>query len=125
MHCNNDKSIVKRISGIYINQSLYELNESIQAMIPCSLYNLQITHMEMIKGIQGHGYYDELVIPIIENTAHERELTESLAEAVRNFAPLVHVASYTSDLHMSFWLSFLYTPGRVQLSGNCMKHTFH
>lgn len=39
--------------------------------------------MEMIKGIQGHGYYDELVVPIIENTAHERELTESLAEAVR------------------------------------------
>lgn len=38
--------------------------------------------MEMIKGIQGHGYYDELVVPIIENTAYERELTESLAEAV-------------------------------------------
>lgn len=41
--------------------------------------------MEMIKGIQGHGYYDELVIPIIENTAHERELTDSLAEAVCSF----------------------------------------
>jgi len=38
--------------------------------------------MEMIKGIQGHGYYDELVIPIIENTAHEYQLTESLAKAV-------------------------------------------
>lgn len=46
---------------------------------PCIL---QITHMEMIKGIQGHGYHDELVVPIIENDAHERELTESLAEAV-------------------------------------------
>lgn len=45
-------------------------------------YYVQITHMEMIKGIQGHGYYDELVVPIIENTAHERELTDSLAEAV-------------------------------------------
>ncbi|CAL9187256.1 unnamed protein product [Musa hybrid cultivar] len=42
----------------------------------------RITHMEMIKGIQGHGYYDELVIPIIENTAHERELTESLSQAM-------------------------------------------
>lgn len=49
---------------------------------------LQITHMEMIKGIQGHGYYDELVVPIIENTAHERELTETLAEAVR-FLPFL------------------------------------
>lgn len=44
--------------------------------------HFQITHMEMIKGIQGHGYYDELVVPIIENTAHEYQLTESLAEAV-------------------------------------------
>lgn len=41
----------------------------------------------MIKGIQGHGYYDELVIPIIENTAHERELTESLSQAV--YLPLM------------------------------------
>lgn len=38
--------------------------------------------MEMIKGIQGHGYYDELVVPIIENTAYENELTESLTKAV-------------------------------------------
>ncbi|CAI9784220.1 unnamed protein product [Fraxinus pennsylvanica] len=45
----------------------------------------RITHMEMIKGIQGHGYYDELVIPIIENTAHERELTESLTEAIKAY----------------------------------------
>ena len=43
---------------------------------------LQITHMEMIKGIKGHGYHDELVVPIIENTAHEAELVESLTEAV-------------------------------------------
>ncbi|KAL6975413.1 hypothetical protein U1Q18_024208 [Sarracenia purpurea var. burkii] len=45
----------------------------------------RVTHMEMIKGIQGHGYYDELVVPIIENTAHERELTESLAEAIEAY----------------------------------------
>ncbi|XP_017971558.1 PREDICTED: probable bifunctional methylthioribulose-1-phosphate dehydratase/enolase-phosphatase E1 2 isoform X4 [Theobroma cacao] len=45
----------------------------------------RITHMEMIKGIQGHGYHDELVVPIIENTAHEGELTESLTEAMRAY----------------------------------------
>ncbi|XP_062169471.1 probable bifunctional methylthioribulose-1-phosphate dehydratase/enolase-phosphatase E1 1 [Alnus glutinosa] len=45
----------------------------------------RITHMEMIKGIQGHGYYDELVVPIIENTAYEFELTESLAKAIEAY----------------------------------------
>ncbi|ONI12717.1 hypothetical protein PRUPE_4G180000 [Prunus persica] len=45
----------------------------------------RITHMEMIKGIQGHGYYDELVVPIIENTAYEYELTESLAKAIEAY----------------------------------------
>ncbi|KAJ0792432.1 putative class II aldolase/adducin, methylthioribulose-1-phosphate dehydratase [Helianthus annuus] len=45
----------------------------------------RITHMEMIKGIQGHGYYDELVVPIIENTAHERELTEALAAVIEAY----------------------------------------
>ncbi|KAH7293000.1 hypothetical protein KP509_28G007500 [Ceratopteris richardii] len=42
----------------------------------------RITHMEMIKGIAGHGYHDELVVPIIENTAREYELTDSLAQAI-------------------------------------------
>ncbi|KNA03371.1 hypothetical protein SOVF_209850 [Spinacia oleracea] len=45
----------------------------------------RITHMEMIKGIQGHGYYDELVVPIIENSAHERDLTDSLAAAMEAY----------------------------------------
>ncbi|CAO2205081.1 unnamed protein product [Urochloa humidicola] len=40
----------------------------------------RMTHMEMIKGIKGHGYCDELVIPIIENTPYEYELTDSLSE---------------------------------------------
>ncbi|GAB2215633.1 hypothetical protein Droror1_Dr00020024 [Drosera rotundifolia] len=51
----------------------------------CAPLFLKITHMEMIKGIQGHGYYDELVVPIIENTAHERELTDSLAAAIEAY----------------------------------------
>ncbi|KDP45890.1 hypothetical protein JCGZ_15334 [Jatropha curcas] len=45
----------------------------------------RITHMEMIKGIQGHGYYDELVVPIIENTAYENQLTDSLAKAIEAY----------------------------------------
>ena len=34
----------------------------------------ECTEIEMIKGIAGHGYYDRLVVPIIENTAHECDL---------------------------------------------------
>ncbi|GLT35195.1 hypothetical protein SLA2020_096660 [Shorea laevis] len=45
----------------------------------------RITHMEMTKGIQGHGYHDELVVPIIENTALEGELRESLTETIRAY----------------------------------------
>lgn len=54
--------------------------------------------MEMIKGIQGHGYYDELVVPIIENTAREYELTDSLAAAVRAPVRLAPCAPYANFL---------------------------
>ena len=53
----------------------------------------ECTQLEMIKGIEGHGYYDRLVVPIIENTAHERDLAASMADAIRahprTFAVLV------------------------------------
>ncbi|KAM4093424.1 hypothetical protein ACB094_06G115200 [Castanea mollissima] len=51
----------------------------------CAPPFMKIIHMEMIKGICGHGYHDELVVPIIENTAHEGELLESLTEAIRAY----------------------------------------
>lgn len=43
-----------------------------------------ISHQEMIKGIAGYGYFDTLRIPIIENTAWEHELADSLGEAIAN-----------------------------------------
>ena len=47
-----------------------------------------ITHQEMIKGITkgwgpnapNLGYLDRLVVPIIENTAQERDLKESMVK---------------------------------------------
>ncbi|KAK9801388.1 hypothetical protein WJX73_004540 [Symbiochloris irregularis] len=45
----------------------------------------QATQLEMIKGIAGHGYYSQCVVPIIENTARECELTESLEAAIRAY----------------------------------------
>ncbi|KAJ3345982.1 hypothetical protein HDU91_007172, partial [Kappamyces sp. JEL0680] len=50
-----------------------------------------ITHQEMIKGIrkgtskENHKYYDKIVVPIIENTAEERDLKERMAEAIKNY----------------------------------------
>jgi len=44
--------------------------------------SFRISHQEMIKGIVGHGYFDELVVPIIENTAHEHELADALGECI-------------------------------------------
>ena len=39
----------------------------------------------MLQGIAGHGYYDNLVVPIIENTARESELTGRLREAIKAY----------------------------------------
>ena len=38
-----------------------------------------------LQGIAGHGYYDNCVVPIIENTARESELTERLSEAIKAY----------------------------------------
>lgn len=52
----------------------------------------EIEEIEQIKGIpkgrgkQGNlGYYDRLRIPIIENTAHEEDLRESLEAAMERY----------------------------------------
>jgi len=45
----------------------------------------RVTHLEMMKGLRGVGYHDEHVVPIIENTAHEHELADTMAEAIEAF----------------------------------------
>ncbi|MDD9934350.1 MAG: methylthioribulose 1-phosphate dehydratase [Myxococcales bacterium] len=45
----------------------------------------ECTELEMIKGIEGHGYYDRLVVPIIDNTARESELADRMAEAIEAY----------------------------------------
>ncbi len=43
----------------------------------------RISGIEMIKGIEGMGVFDVLEVPIIENTAHEADLADSLKEAMQ------------------------------------------
>jgi methylthioribulose-1-phosphate dehydratase len=47
--------------------------------------DLRVTHLEMIKGITGKGYHDELVVPILENTARECDLADAMADATRAY----------------------------------------
>ncbi|HVU05259.1 MAG TPA: methylthioribulose 1-phosphate dehydratase [Polyangiaceae bacterium] len=44
--------------------------------------HFECTELEMIKGIADHGYFDRLAVPIVENTAHEADLAESLGRAI-------------------------------------------
>jgi methylthioribulose-1-phosphate dehydratase len=43
----------------------------------------RVTHLEMMKGVTGLGYHDELVVPIIDNTAQECDLADAMADAMR------------------------------------------
>src|SRR5438067_1483196 len=43
--------------------------------------NFKVQGMEMEKGVQGYGAFDTLEVPIIENTARERDLSHSLGRA--------------------------------------------
>ena len=60
-------------------------SHSVHAMLVTLLFerHFEVTHLEMMKGIRGVGYHDTLRVPIIENTAHECDLADSMAEAMR------------------------------------------
>jgi methylthioribulose-1-phosphate dehydratase len=50
---------------------------------------VSLTKLEMLKGLRGVGYDDVHELPIIENTAHECDLADSLIAAIRA-APKAH-----------------------------------
>lgn len=59
-------------------------SHSENAMLATLLFEdaFRVTHLEMMKGIEGTGYHDVLEVPIIENTAHECDLADSMAAAI-------------------------------------------
>jgi len=62
-------------------------SHALPAMLATLLFDsaFECTQLEMIKGIEGHGYYDRLAVPIIENTAHECDLADRMAEAIEAY----------------------------------------
>ena len=61
-------------------------SHSIHANVVTLLFKkkFRIQGMEMQKGLEGYGAFDSLEVPIIENTAHERDLADSLGQAIRD-----------------------------------------
>ena len=59
-------------------------SHSIHANLVTQLFDktFRIQGMEMQKGLEGYGAFDSLEVPIIENTAQERDLADSLAQAI-------------------------------------------
>ena len=51
----------------------------------------RMTHQEMIKGVIGHNFDSEVVIPIIENTNHEEDLADSLGAAIEAYPNITAV----------------------------------
>ncbi len=68
----------KRDAGAVIH------SHSMNAMLVTLLYDneFRISHLEMLKGLSGVGAFDLHKVPIIENTAHESDLTDALGRAI-------------------------------------------
>lgn len=66
-------------------------SHSVHALLATLIFDrvFEVTHLEMMKGIVGVGYHDRLVVPIIENTAHECDLADSMAAAMEAY-PQAH-----------------------------------
>lgn len=84
-------------------------SHSIHAVMATLLFEAEfsVSHLEMIKGIRGHGYADRLVVPIIENTARECDLAEALEEAILAY-PATHavlVRRHGAYIWGSDWVS--------------------
>lgn len=68
----------KRNAGAVIH------SHSMNAMLVTLIYPeaFRIANLEMLKGIVGVGAFDTHEIPIIDNTPHESELSDSLEQAI-------------------------------------------
>lgn len=63
--------------------------------------------METINETQGHGYYYELVVPIIENTSYEYELIASLSNVIVSYPKATTTLVRTHGIYIwgDSWIS--------------------
>ncbi|MCB9549655.1 MAG: methylthioribulose 1-phosphate dehydratase [Myxococcales bacterium] len=61
----------------------HSINAMLATLIPGDEF--QVTHLEMQKGLRGVGYHDQVRVPIVENTAHECDLADRMAEAMTDY----------------------------------------
>jgi methylthioribulose-1-phosphate dehydratase len=69
----------------------HSINALLVTLLKDNCDYVELTHLEMIKGIkkgessENFKYYDRLIIPIIDNTAEEEDLKDSLAAAILKY----------------------------------------
>eukprot|EP00892_Ulva_mutabilis_P005540 jgi/Ulvmu1/3358/UM156_0015.1 len=63
----------------------HSINAMMATLLDPTASEFRCTHLEMMKGISGHGFYDLLTVPIIENTARECELTDRMHAAMLKY----------------------------------------
>lgn len=63
----------------------HSLNIVMAAALVPSGEPLVFHRMEMMKGLEGVGYFDQHEIPVIHNTARECELTDRLEQAILDY----------------------------------------
>ena len=110
------KAINLRNAGAVIH------SHSIHAMAATLLFEKEfsISHLEMIKGIEGMGYHDTLVVPIIDNTARECDLAEALEEAIVRYPDTHAVLVRRHGVYVwgSDWV-------RAKTHAECYDYLFH
>jgi len=116
-YVNSYKSISCKIIGAVLHSHAMCCN------IVTSLFEgyneFKISHQEMIKGIEGYGYFDTLIIPIIENTAWEHELADSLGEAIAKYPKACAVLVRRHGMYV--WGS---TWEQAKRHGECLHYLF-
>jgi methylthioribulose-1-phosphate dehydratase len=61
----------------------HSLNAMLATLISGNTF--RVTGLEMMKGIEGMTIYDTLEVPVIANTPHESQLSDSMAQSMREF----------------------------------------